>query len=91
MKLIILAALLSLSFEPAFALDNSTTNKGLSWSTCNVRQCKNACVDTYPNGGGPLTTCKKLCDSDACSVVFLQKNNTRKVLDKSPAVLAPAN
>ena len=42
----------------------------VGWSTCNIRICKNKCVDTYPTGGGPLATCKSMCDIDACKVVF---------------------
>ena len=94
MKLIVIfTALLSLSSGSALALDNSTTKagSGLGWSSCSVRQCKNKCVDTYPSGGGPLVTCRQLCEKDACSVVFNVKKGTVKTFDNSPAVLTPDN
>ena len=80
----------------ALALDNRAGGVGggaLGWSTCNLRQCKNACVDTYPGGGGPLATCKRLCDQDACSVVFniARPENRFSTGGSSGGVLAPAN
>ena len=87
----VVLAFLSLNIGGAFALDSSTTNTGLGWSSCNVRQCKNRCIDTYGPTGGPVQTCKKLCDLDACNVVFNLKKGTVKILQENPSVLAPNN
>ena len=57
---ILLSGLLTVSASvPVFAVDNSSAGAG---ATCNKRRCYNECVDAYPKGGGPLATCKQLCD-----------------------------
>ena len=47
-----------LPVDGGLALDNQAGGGGF----CNKRRCYNECVDAYGRTGGPVITCRKLCD-----------------------------
>lgn len=83
MKLIISAVLLSLSFAPVFALDNSTNNSSQGWSRCTLD-----CDNTYPDNPLLNKACKADCKK---SSVRAGKKATLKAVDPNAPVLTPDN
>ena len=58
------------SANSAQALINNGTDLGAKPPWCAARKtCYDGCDRSYPGGGGPLATCKKICDkkvADKC-------------------------
>lgn len=84
MKLIIAVVLfISLSFSPAFALDNSTNNSSQGWSRCTLD-----CDNTYPDNPLVNKACKADCKK---STVRAGKKATIKAVDPNLPELTPDN
>lgn len=55
--------------ESGDALIMRSPTGGTSYA-CTLRECYNKCASAYPNGGGPLVTCRNLCNiSPTCGDV----------------------
>ena len=50
-------------------ISGGTSSSGTSYCG-SLQRCYNDCYDNYPRGGGPLQTCKSLCDkTSSCTTV----------------------